>query len=322
MPVADVDGDSENDDEEPMNRHARLHRESQSVEHQILHIPKNPYCEICQRIRMYKRRTQSKRYDQLGSRGDLPEVASFGERIACDFIIVSKARTEGRHNVVLVVRDEYSGLIGAFPCGSKSSETINKHLLAFLGPSYHVVPSVMMKSDQAGEFIASCAQLGFQHEPTLENRWPHNSQLEREIRTIEKVTRALHLQAGFCWFQDLWPLTMSHAAWMITCYHAKPGVEDSRYKLAIGEDLMLGQLVYVRDFERKKFDANDKPPIFAGYNRLDTGSTYKGVYLVLDYQALKEQTAGYQIASSVPCEEVFVPEGSHAPVQRFADSTS
>lgn len=72
---------------------------------------------------------------------------------------------------------------------------------------------------------------------------------------------------------------------------------------------MLGQLVCVRDFERKKFDANAKPAIFAGY-RLDTGSKYKGVYLVLDYKALKEQTAGYQIASSVPCEEVFVPEGS------------
>ena len=95
-------------------------------------------------------------------------MTSFGERIVCDFIIVSKARTEGRNNVVLVVRDGYSGLIRAFPCGSKSSETINKHLLAFLGPSYHVVPSIMMKSDQAGEFMASCSQLGFQHEPTLE----------------------------------------------------------------------------------------------------------------------------------------------------------
>ena len=128
------------------------------------------------------------------------------------------------------------------------------------------------------------------------------------------MTRAFHLQAGFHLFQDLWPLTVSHAAWMITCYHAKPGVEDSRYKLAMNEewkarDLTLGQLIYVRDFNRQKFDANAKPAIFAGY-RLDTGSKYKGVYLVLDYQPLKDQTAGYQIPSSVPCEEVFVPEGA------------
>ena len=40
------------------------------------------------------------------------------------------------------------------------------------------------------------------------------------------------------------------------------------------------------------------------------GSNYKGIDLVLDYQSLKDQTAGYQIPSSVRCEEVFVPEGA------------
>ena len=30
---------------------------------------------------------------------------------------------------------------------------------------------------------------------------------------------------------------------------------------------------------------------------------------MLDYQSLKDQTPGYQTASSVPCEEVFVPAG-------------
>ena len=176
--------------------------------------------------------------------------------------MVSKARTEGRNNIVLVVRDEYSGLIRAFPCSSKSSETINKHLLSFLGPSYTDMPSIMMKSDQAQEFIATCSQLGFQHEPTLEHRWPHDSQLEREVRTLEEVARALHLGAGFH--------TVSHASWMITCYHAKPDSEVSRYKLATGDswtarDILLGQLLYVRDFQREKFQANAKPAIFAGY---------------------------------------------------------
>ena len=147
----------------------RLYRESQSVERQRVHIPKNPCCEVCPRSRMYKKRTQSKRYDSLSSKGALPEVTTFGERIACDFIIVSKARTEGCNNVVLVVRDESSGLIRAFRVDQRAVRQC-KHLLAFLGPSYQVAPSVMMKSDQAGEFIASCSQLGFQHEPTLEGR--------------------------------------------------------------------------------------------------------------------------------------------------------
>ncbi len=82
-PDGSVDADSENDDEEPRNRVARLFRENKSTEHQRLHIPKNPCCEVCQRSRMYKRKTQSKRYDSLSSRGALPEVTKFGQRIAC-----------------------------------------------------------------------------------------------------------------------------------------------------------------------------------------------------------------------------------------------
>ena len=70
---------------------------------------------------MYKKRTQSKRHDSLSSKGALPEVTTFGERSACDFIIISKARTEGRNNVVLVVRDEFSGLIRAFATGVAGS---------------------------------------------------------------------------------------------------------------------------------------------------------------------------------------------------------
>ena len=259
------------------------------------------------------RRTNSKRHDPLESRGMLPEVTAFGERLACDFIIVSKSRTEGRDNVVLVVRDEFSGFVRAFPLGSRSSENINKHLLAFLGPSYHKQPSIMVKSDRAHEFQASCSQLGFQHEPTLENRWPHNARLERELRTIEEITRAVHLQAGFHMFQDLWTLSVSHAAFMISCFHKTPDSEVTRLELATGKpwtgrDILLGQLVYVRDLNQQKFQANAKPAIFAGY-RLDTGPHFKGVHLVLGYKSLQDKTPGYNIPLSVPFEEVFIPEG-------------
>ena len=182
------------------------------------------------------------------------------------------------------------------------------------------MPSTMMKSDQAQEFIAACSQLGFQHEPTLEHRWPHNSQLEREVRTLEEVARALHLGAGFHTFQDLCPISVSHASWMITCYHAKPDSEVSQYKLATGNswtarDILLGQLLYVRDFQREKFQANAKPAIFAGY-RLDAGSTYKGRCISsLRLNALKELSSGYQNTMSVPCEEAFIPDGP--PVMRL-----
>ena len=85
VPIADGpvgDADSEDGDRDPKDKYARLLQEAASVEHKRLHIPKNPTCEICQRSRMYRRRTNSKRHDPLESRGMLPEVTTFGERLA------------------------------------------------------------------------------------------------------------------------------------------------------------------------------------------------------------------------------------------------
>ena len=59
------------------------------------------------------------------------------------------------------------------------------NILSFLGPSYDQ-PSVMVKSDQALETRAACKQLGCDFEGSPENRFPHNSVLERDIRTIEE----------------------------------------------------------------------------------------------------------------------------------------
>ena len=104
-----------------------------------------------------------------------------------------------------------------------------------------------------------------------------------------------------------------HAAFMISCFHKTPGSEVTRFELATGSpwkgrDILLGQRVYVHDLKQEKNQANAKPAIFAGY-RLDTGPQFKGVYLILDYKSVKDQSAGYNIPTSVPFEELFVPEG-------------
>ena len=51
------------------------------------------------------------------------------------------------------------------------------------------------------------------------------------------------------------------------------------------------------------------PSLFVG-RRYDSGpKSHKGVYLVVDYAAVKSQKSGYSVALSVPCEEVYVPPG-------------
>ena len=61
----------------------------------------------------------------------------------------------------------------------------------------------MCKSDQAPEVVAACKRLGLVHEDSLENRFPHNAQLERDIRTLEEIARSSHLSAGFEMIPDL-----------------------------------------------------------------------------------------------------------------------
>ena len=54
-----------------LSRISKLQKEASSLEHQMCHIPKNRYCDTCQRARMYRRKTTKKRVDPLADRGEL-----------------------------------------------------------------------------------------------------------------------------------------------------------------------------------------------------------------------------------------------------------
>ena len=309
------DADSERDDEEPFSRAKRLQMEAQSLEHRMSHIPKNRYCPICQRAKMYKKKTQRVRHDSLMERGGLGEVSSFGERLAVDFVVVSKSGSGDKEAYALVCRDEFSGFLRAFPCANRHTDTVTKHVLDFLGPSYSKQPTILCKSDCAPEFSKVCAVLGMVHEPSLARRWPHNSVLERDIRTLEECARAVHLGAGFQLFHDLWPYSVAYAALSMNMYHQVKGLEGTRHFRATGEDFVgrkavLGQLVYVRrdPLNRHKFEASAVPGLFAGW-RLDAGpKSHRGVFWVIEYASLKDATSK-PVVLSVPSEEMYIPPG-------------
>ena len=106
---------------------------------------------------------------------------------------------------------------------------------------------------------------------------------------------------------------------MFNAFHPKKdedGVSHNRFELAtgsafLGQQLILGQLVYARKdrLDRHKLEASATPALFAGW-RFDLGpKSFKGVCYVLDYDAVKQQSSGYQIALAVPLEEIYVPDG-------------
>ena len=89
-----------------------------------------------------------------------------------------------------------------------------RNLLTFIGARYKHLPNVLCKAGGARELISAITQIGWVHESSLENRFPHNALLEREIMTLEESMRALHFAAGSHVvpdFSDIRPVRCSDA---------------------------------------------------------------------------------------------------------------
>ena len=186
-------------------------------------------------------------------------------------------------------------------------------LLLFIGKYAEAQPTVMFKSDNARELEAACTQMSWTPEPTLANRWPHNSVLECDIRSIQEVTRAVHLKAGFAIRPGLWGHSAVFATFVLNLKHNLAAREETRYVAATGVEspgrrLLLGQLVFYRvdPHQKEKFDPNATSGLFCGYG-LDAGpESFKRVYLVLSYKKVKDGSPGCDMAVPVPFEELFL----------------
>ena len=106
-----------------------------------------------------------------------------------------------------------------------------------------------MKSDAAGEILKAVVEQGWLSEASVPNRFPHNSQVEREIRWFQEVARSLFLPAGLAPRPQQWPQDCSY----VTTRMSAKFVDASgitRWKKGFGDeflgpDYLLGQLACV-----------------------------------------------------------------------------
>ena len=236
---------------------------------------------------MYSKRARSIR--QSEDRIDLPDPDAFGQQLACDHIIVFKS-AKGEEHSVFIIQDCFSNFIPAYPSVSRDAAQVAssfKHFVGLRGSDFTIV-----KSDAAGKIPKAVVEQGWLSEASVPSRFPHNWQLEREIRSFQEVARSL-LQAAFAARPQLWPQACSDVATIMSAkFVDASGI--TRWKKGLGEeffgpDYLLGQLAFVRTKQqgKVKFSPNAEPAFFVGW-RLDFGLRYKGVLYCVLYSHLKE----------------------------------
>ena len=117
--VGEAAGDADVKDEEKANEEpkvtSRLKEEAKSTVHQLIHIPKNPFCDACQRGKMRER------YSRRGAFKHTLE--KWGEIITFDYLYSGSQRTVGlqAEKECLVIEDMFTGILHAFPMDSRST---------------------------------------------------------------------------------------------------------------------------------------------------------------------------------------------------------
>ena len=225
------------------------------------------------------------------------------------------------------IRDSYSGLGYATPTSDRSAETFQPIFKFVAGPAVRN-PSVIVKSDSEAGIIAVVEWLGWHPEPSLANRWPHNTVHERWHQTVKSVERAAISQSAFP--QDSWGLCITYATTALgvtqqapilpyekdaagnplpehahkvgkTCWFVHHGSDFS------GPLQPFGRLVYYLNKDHP-MAATTKPGFFIGW-KLESGLRYRNVLRILDYDTVvRGKSIAFRSIQDVPEAEVYFPD--------------
>ena len=126
--------------------------------------------------------------------------------MAADHIIATKVCPGiDSESTALVVYDEGTQWIGAYPSVSKGAEYVTEAFNHFKSPKEKVQ---LFYSDNAGEINQAAREAGWRHAKSTPYRSETNGIVERQIRTVCEGTRSLLEQSGFD--EAMWPVAMKY----------------------------------------------------------------------------------------------------------------
>ena len=268
-------------------------------DHSLLHLPKDPRCEVCQQAKQDSRPARRVHEPHVLSDGE--PATAFGDRIHADHIIVAKSRAD-RHlfgikgeRVVLILWDEFTKLVAAYPVANKSTAECVKALRHFIGRR----AAVELHADNAVELESAAHEFGLVYVPTVPYR--KTATINRKIRTIEDACRCCIIQGGRV--HKLWPLAMQYVCTALSFPHWK-SIHDSEFP---GDSIPFAALVHYRPNEREsKLGPKTSPGLFMGW-RIEPGIGFKSVYKVVPLDSVRAFLAGkseLKIATTTKIVEV------------------
>ena len=156
------------------------------------HFPKDRNCEICKRTKITRAPCRRR------NGGAVPRAENFGDLITADHKVLSdNCESRNNHRYAVVVQDSATQCIQAYPCKTKTSQSLQK----FLEPDRN--PKVIY-TDNSLEFGKACEDLSWNHCTSTPHRSETNGIAERAVRRVKEGTSAVLLQSGLneSWWAD------------------------------------------------------------------------------------------------------------------------
>ena len=285
-----------------------LKKEAKSLHHLMTHIPKNPYCSVCNQAKMYK--APGYRTDGLRS----VSASCFGDHITADHVVLYRDSDNMIEDsrLALVVKDVATSFMYAYPSALKDADECQVALQHFVASADKVG---VFYSDNAKELTRATKSLGWRHEHSKDYIHQSNAIAERAVRATTEGTRCNLLQAGLS--HVYWPQALEHSCTAFNISHPN-GIEYSPWYKRFGEGFKGKMLPFgcrvdywvgpkSQRKKRPRFEPTSEPGVFLGYY-FQPGMKWKREILVLSLKDLNRNDFN-ECLTPVKVNQFSVPEG-------------
>lgn len=283
-------------DLEASNEDGSLYKSHNCFFHELTHLPKSKHCPVCTRAKMLfvparkiANQSEQRQDDQMRFRAKNPFDLLF-----MDLKIVKKGGRGKLHEASFNVLDAFTGATRTYRLTKHDQTAIRSCLLHFCGRQAcnYIIRG---HSDNAGEILKACDELGWISEPTAENRPVHNPFAERNIQTVTMGARCALAQSGLP-VERFWADAEAHfttALFFFTPSKCNPEETKSEALIGLsyeGHAVPFGALVFYKPDPKKLPHTHSplsKPGLFLGW-QIGVGQRWNKIYKVLDYELAKK----------------------------------